>query len=118
MREILMQCIAQESTQEEYLHLLEKQNKCRRKEKRPTFFKCSTFSYRIVGEMGRPVTGVEQKKLTFIGDTDVSLGAFDSFNARATFDDCEWSGQNTGKTSVLIYSGGGSTDLEINLLPV
>jgi len=45
------------------------------------------------------------KKLTFIGATDVYLvGAFGLSNTSATFDDCEWSGQDTGKASVLIYT--------------
>eukprot|EP00957_Ditylum_brightwellii_P167011 12714339-Ditylum_brightwellii.AAC.1 len=61
--------------------------------------------------------GVELKILTFIGATDVSVDAFDLTNTSATFDDCEWNGQNTGKVSVLIYSGDESTDSEVNLLP-
>eukprot|EP00957_Ditylum_brightwellii_P144854 11033074-Ditylum_brightwellii.AAC.1 len=60
----------------------------------------------------RPVTGVAQKKLTFIGDTDVSVSVFGLSNARVTFDDCEWSGQNIGKVSALICSSGGRTDSE------
>eukprot|EP00957_Ditylum_brightwellii_P063832 4843623-Ditylum_brightwellii.AAC.1 len=60
---------------------------------------------------------MELKKLTFIGATDVSMGAFGPSNASATFDDCEWSGQDRGKASVLIYCGDKSTDLEVDLLP-
>jgi len=40
-------------------------------------------------EIAGSVTGVELKGLTFIGATDVSVGAFGSSNASATFDDCE-----------------------------
>eukprot|EP00957_Ditylum_brightwellii_P051424 3898930-Ditylum_brightwellii.AAC.1 len=58
------------------------------------------------------VTGVELKKLAFIGGTDVSVGAFSLSNASATLGDCEWSGQNTGKACVLIYNGDRSTNLE------
>eukprot|EP00957_Ditylum_brightwellii_P006858 519260-Ditylum_brightwellii.AAC.1 len=58
------------------------------------------------------VMGVELEKLTFIGGTGVSVGAFGSSNASATFDDCKWRGQNTGKASVRIYNSDGSTDLE------
>jgi len=59
---------------------------------------------------------VELKKLAFTGATDVSVGAFGSSNASATFDGRDWSGQNTGKVSVLIYNDDGSTGSEGNLL--
>jgi len=40
-----MQCIAQESTPEEYLYLLEKRNKRRREKGRPTFFSSVPLSH-------------------------------------------------------------------------
>eukprot|EP00957_Ditylum_brightwellii_P070680 5371444-Ditylum_brightwellii.AAC.1 len=68
-------------------------------------------------EIAGSVTEVELKKLTFIGATDVSVGAFDLSNASATFDGRERNGQNTGKVSVLVYNGDRNTDSEGNLLP-
>eukprot|EP00957_Ditylum_brightwellii_P211647 15366417-Ditylum_brightwellii.AAC.4 len=59
---------------------------------------------------------VELKKLIFTGATDVSVGAFGLSNASATFDGHEWSSQNTGKVSLLIYNSDGSTGSEDNLL--
>jgi len=53
----------------------------------------------------RVVAGVELKGLSFIGVTDVSVGALGSSNASATFDDCEWAGSSVGTTSVVIYNG-------------
>ena len=47
-------------------------------------------------EIAGSVSGVELKGLTFIGATNVSVGALGSFNASATFDDCEWAGQSVG----------------------
>ena len=43
-------------------------------------------------EIAGSVTGVELKGLTFIGATNVSVGALCSSNASATLDDCEWTG--------------------------
>ena len=62
-------------------------------------------------------SGVELEGLSFIGATDVSVGALGSSNASATFDDCEWAGQSVGTSNVRIYNGDGSTYLEGNLLP-
>jgi len=46
-----------------------------------------------VAEAGSNGTsGVELEGLTFIGATDVSVGALCSSNASATLDDCEWTG--------------------------
>eukprot|EP00957_Ditylum_brightwellii_P057261 4339372-Ditylum_brightwellii.AAC.1 len=61
------------------------------------------------------VMGIELKKLTFIGGTDVSVSALGLSNLSATFDDCEWSGQSTGKVSVLTYNSDRSNNLEVNL---
>eukprot|EP00957_Ditylum_brightwellii_P102959 7846435-Ditylum_brightwellii.AAC.2 len=69
--------------------------------------------FEIVGSMSR----VELKALTFIGATNVSVGALGLSNANVTFDDCDWAGQSVGTVNVLIYNGDRSTDLEGNLLP-
>ena len=59
-----------------------------------------------VAEAGSNGTsGVELEGLSFIGATDVSVGALGSSNASATFDDCEWAGPSVGTTSVVIYNG-------------
>jgi hypothetical protein len=62
--------------------------------------------YVLLGEAGSNGTsGVELEGLSFIGATDVSVGALGSSNASATFDDCEWAGPSVGTTSVVIYNG-------------
>ena len=56
-------------------------------------------------EIAGSMSGVELKGLTFIGATNVSVGALGLSNASATFDDCEWAGPSVGTTSVVIYNG-------------
>mmetsp|Transcript_25655 Transcript_25655/g.32679 ORF Transcript_25655/g.32679 Transcript_25655/m.32679 type:complete len:304 (-) Transcript_25655:305-1216(-) len=68
-------------------------------------------------EIAGSVTDVELKGLAFIAITDVTVGAFGSSNASATFDDCDQIDQSVGKASVQTHSVGGSTDLKGKLLP-
>eukprot|EP00957_Ditylum_brightwellii_P207619 15353767-Ditylum_brightwellii.AAC.1 len=60
-------------------------------------------------EIAESVLGIELKGLTFISATNVSVGALGLSNASATFDYCEWAGQNVGTANVLIYNGDGSS---------
>eukprot|EP00957_Ditylum_brightwellii_P189556 14429536-Ditylum_brightwellii.AAC.1 len=55
-------------------------------------------------EIAGSVSGVELKGFTFIGTTNVSVGALGLSNASATFDNCEWAGQSVGTANVLIYN--------------
>eukprot|EP00957_Ditylum_brightwellii_P131864 10055927-Ditylum_brightwellii.AAC.1 len=58
-----------------------------------SMFCLSKYLMPAVAEAGiNGTSGVELEGLTFIGATDVSVGALGSSNASATFDYCEWAG--------------------------